>query len=74
MDPGISGLETYKRALELRPTQKAIITSGFSETKFVKQTQAIGAGSYVKKPYTIDKIGIAVKKELSKEYNQEIDG
>jgi PAS domain S-box-containing protein len=36
MDPGIDGLETYKRILELYPEQKAIIVSGFSETKRVK--------------------------------------
>jgi signal transduction histidine kinase/CheY-like chemotaxis protein len=71
MLPGINGLETYTRALELRPNQKAIITSGYSETEFVKQAQAIGAGSYVKKPYSIEKIGLAVKKELSKECNRD---
>ena len=66
MAPGINGLETYRRALELRPGQKAIIASGFSETELVKQAQALGAGRYVKKPYTIEKIGKAVKEELSK--------
>jgi len=30
----------------------------------VKETQKLGAGSYIKKPYTIENIGIAVKKEL----------
>jgi PAS domain S-box-containing protein len=66
MDPGINGLETYRRALEINPNQKAIITSGYSETDSVKQAQSLGAGRYVKKPYTIDKIGIAVKEELNK--------
>jgi PAS domain S-box-containing protein len=66
MDPGIDGLETYKRILKLHHHQKAIIVSGFSETKRVKEAQKLGAGSYVKKPYTIDKLGTAIKKELSK--------
>lgn len=65
MAPGINGLETYRRTLEFRPTQKAIITSGFSETDLVRQAQALGAGRYLKKPYAIDKIGIAVKNELA---------
>ena len=65
MAPGINGLETYRRTLEFRPTQKAIITSGFSETDLVRQAQALGAGRYLKKPYAIDKIGLAVKNELS---------
>jgi len=64
MAPGIDGLETYRRAIRIRPGQKAIITSGFSETASVKQAKAIGAGRYVKKPYTIYKIGMAVKREL----------
>ena len=62
MPNGLNGLETYKRVLEFNPKQKAIITSGFSETDLVVQTQAMGAGVYVKKPYTIEKIGAAVKK------------
>jgi len=66
MDPGIDGLETYKRILKLHPGQKAIIVSGFSETKRVKEAQKLGAGSYVKKPYTLDKLGTAIKNELSK--------
>ena len=65
MDPGIDGLETYKRILEFHPGQKAIIASGFSETKRVKEAQRLGAGKYIKKPYTLEKIGIAVKNELS---------
>ena len=66
MDPGIDGLETYKRILELHPGQKAIIASGFSETERVKEAQRLGAGKYIKKPYTLEKIGLAVKEELGK--------
>ena len=65
MDPGIDGLDTYKRILKLHPNQKAIIASGFSETERVKEAQRLGAGKYIKKPYTLEKIGMAVKKELS---------
>ena len=64
MDPGIDGLDTYRQILELHPKQKAIIASGFSETNRVKEAQKLGAGQYVKKPYTLEKLGIAVKNEL----------
>jgi signal transduction histidine kinase/CheY-like chemotaxis protein len=64
MDPGIDGLDTYKKILELHPGQKAIIASGFSETDRVKEAQKLGAGQYVKKPYTMGNIGIAVRTEL----------
>ena len=66
MDPGIDGLETYKRILELHPGQKAIIASGFSETHRVKEAQRLGAGEYIKKPYTLEKIGLAIKRELER--------
>nr|MBC8458200.1 response regulator [Deltaproteobacteria bacterium] len=66
MDPGIDGLDTYKKILELHPKQKAIITSGFSETDRVKKTKKLGAGAYVKKPYVLEKIGVVIKEELDK--------
>ena len=64
MDPGIDGFDTYKKILELYPGQKAIIASGFSETDRVKAAQRLGAEKYIKKPYTLEKIGLAVKEAL----------
>jgi PAS domain S-box-containing protein len=66
MEPGIDGLETYKRVLEISPRQRAIIASGYSETHKVKEAIRLGAGKYLKKPYTIENIGLAVKEELVK--------
>ncbi|MDH3328523.1 MAG: ATP-binding protein [Desulfobulbaceae bacterium] len=66
MDPGIDGLETYKQILQLHPAQKALIVSGYFETHRVKEAERLGVGSYVLKPYDLDKIGVAVKTELSR--------
>jgi len=66
MHPGIDGYDTYKKILEFHHEQKAIITSGFSETDRLKETQRLGAGTYVKKPYSFEKIGLAVRTELDK--------
>ena len=66
MDPGIDGLETYKKILKLHPKQKAVIASGFSETDRVKKAKKLGVGQYIKKPYVLEKIGLAVKEELEK--------
>jgi len=66
MDPGIDGLETYKKILEMHPGQKAIIASGFSETEQVKEAQRLGAGTYIKKPYLLEQIGLAVRNELDR--------
>lgn len=66
MDPGMDGLDTYRKILERHPGQKAIIVSGFSETDRVLQAQALGAGPYVRKPYILEKLGLAVRKGLAR--------
>jgi CheY-like chemotaxis protein len=66
MPPGIDGLETYRRVVEHRPGQKAIITSGYSETGRVSEAQRLGAGTYLRKPYTLENLGSAVKAELQR--------
>jgi CheY-like chemotaxis protein len=66
MPKGMNGLETYKSIIEIRPGQKAIIASGYAETREVQLAQKLGAGKYIKKPYTLQKIGIAVRQELEK--------
>lgn len=66
MAPGIDGLETYRRILEINPGQKAVIVSGFSATDRVKKAQEMGAGEFVRKPYIMEKIGRAVRKELDR--------
>lgn len=45
MEPGMDGLDTYKKILEFHPGQKAVIASGFSETDRVKEAQKLGTGN-----------------------------
>ena len=66
MDPGIDGLETYKQICKLHPGQKAIVSSGFSETNRVKEAQQLGAGTYIKKPYEMRALAETVRKELDR--------
>ena len=66
MHPGIDGFETYRRIAGIYPGQKAVIASGFSESQQVKKTQQLGAGTYVKKPYSLESLGRAVQKELTR--------
>jgi len=67
MPGGIDGLETYMRIIKIRSGQKAIITSGFSESERVQALQQLGAGAYVQKPYTLEKLGVAVRRELDRQ-------
>ena len=66
MPTGINGRHAYELIKKHHPRQKAIIASGFSITEDVRAAQALGAGQFLKKPYNLEKIGLAVKKELAK--------
>jgi len=66
MPKGINGRKTYEEIIKIRPAQKAIIASGHAKSKDVDMAQELGAGKYIKKPYILEKIGIAVKEELEK--------
>ncbi|SYZ73075.1 putative Histidine kinase [Candidatus Zixiibacteriota bacterium] len=66
MEKDFDGLETYRKIREINPTQRAIIASGYSVTDRVLQMQAMGAGAFIKKPYTRDQIGRAIREELNR--------
>jgi len=70
MEPGMDGLETYREILKIIPDQKAVIASGYAETERVHEMQRIGAGSYIKKPFTLEGIGLAVRAELNRKNMQ----
>lgn len=66
MDPGIDGPETFKRILDLRPSQRAIIASGFSESDRIRDARKLGAKTCIVKPYTLEKLAVAVREELNR--------
>jgi len=67
MDPGINGREAYERIVKIHPGQKAIIVSGFAETDEVRKARKLGVGNYIKKPFTLEEIGVVIKEELKKQ-------
>jgi len=67
METNFDGLDTYREIIKIHPGQKAIIVSGFSATDRVQKMLELGAGQYVKKPYTMEMIGRAIREELDKE-------
>lgn len=68
MEPGMDGLDTYKEILKIYPRQKAIIASGYSATERVEEMQRLGAGQYIRKPYSLNVLGKAIRNELDKIY------
>jgi PAS domain S-box-containing protein len=71
MPPGINGCETYREIVKFRPGQKAVICSGFSLSEDFIEARKAGAGSFLKKPYTFDELGLAVKRELARPAGEE---
>ena len=64
MPGGMDGCATYEKIASIRPGQKAIIASGFSDNTSVRKAQALGAGAYIKKPYTVEFFARAIYQEL----------
>ena len=65
MDPGISGLETFKRILKQQNQPKTIIASGFSQNSDIQEALKIGVKQHLQKPYTIKTLGQLIKTVLS---------
>ncbi len=66
MEDGFDGLDTYREMLKSQPHQKAVIVTGFAATDRVDEMHRLGAGTYVRKPYSRDSIGKAVRETLDR--------
>lgn len=66
MGTGIDGAQTFHEMKAINPKQKAIIVSGYAESPRVNLAQSIGAGVYLRKPVTLDKLSKAVREELDR--------
>jgi PAS domain S-box-containing protein len=64
MPPGMNGLQTYKRILAIHPRQKAVLASGFSASREVKEALETGASAFIKKPYVMEQLGRTVYSAL----------
>lgn len=65
MPPGIDGLETYKRIVELRKDIKVLIASGFSENSRVREVLKSGRARFIQKPYSFEKLMFSVNEMLN---------
>ncbi|RMF64625.1 MAG: response regulator, partial [Calditrichaeota bacterium] len=64
---GIDGAETYRRILEHRAGQKAIILSGYAVSNRVEEALRLGAGAFVSKPISPNVLASAIRKELDRQ-------
>lgn len=65
--PVMSGIAAYKKMIEINPCVKVLITSGFKQDKRVSEVLELGAGGFIEKPYTLEKLGMAVKEIVMKD-------
>ncbi len=66
MPGGMDGAETYRRILEVRPRQKAIVVSGFLASVRALEARALGVRTYLRKPLTLERLARAVRGELDR--------
>jgi two-component system cell cycle sensor histidine kinase/response regulator CckA len=66
MADSLDGLDTYRELLKVQPAQKALIVSGYSATERVEEACRLGVGGYVRKPYTLEQIGSALRQVLDR--------
>ncbi len=64
LESGFDGLDTYREIKKANPSLKVIVVSGLSETDRIKKALYSGVRQYVKKPYSMKTIGLALNQEL----------
>jgi|GEM_PF-6470564 len=60
--PGLGGWQTYARLREINPKVKVLFTSGYGGTKEIEEN--LGKQAYLKKPYRIQELLMAIQKTL----------
>ncbi|MCX5742871.1 MAG: response regulator [Proteobacteria bacterium] len=66
MDPGIDGCEAYRQIVAEHPRQRAILTTGFASSDRVVEALRLGVGACIPKPYTLERLARALRKELAR--------
>jgi two-component system cell cycle sensor histidine kinase/response regulator CckA len=64
MPGGLDGLDTYRAVLKTHPRQKALVVSGYAETKRVQETQRLGAAGFMSKPYNVETMARCIMEAL----------
>jgi len=65
LEDDMDGLEIYKEIIKIKPDQKTIIVSGYSESDRVKEAKSLGIKDFIQKPYKLNEIAEKIQKVLS---------
>lgn len=66
MPGGLGGLATFRKIVSQYPDQKGVITSGFFDPDSQEELRELGVESFLEKPYTVARLGLAIRKELDR--------
>lgn len=66
LEEGFDGLDTYRELLKLHAGQRCLLMSAFGMTDRVSEALRLGAGAFLKKPFTLTALGMAVRNELDR--------
>jgi len=61
---GMNGRQTYEQILDLCPTQKAIIVSGYAQKDEMERVRELGVSCFLQKPVTLDRVSSVVRHVL----------
>ena len=67
MPAGMGGYETYLAITEIKPHQRVMVCSGYSEHMDLNTLREAGVTRFLGKPYTLDQMGRAVREALQEE-------
>ncbi|WP_163338559.1 CHASE2 domain-containing protein [Desulfopila sp. IMCC35008] len=66
MPGGLGGLATFREIASKYPNQKGVVTSGFFDPDSQEKLRELGVDSFLEKPYTVAKLGLAIRQELDR--------
>ncbi len=66
MENEFDGLDTYREILKTNKNQKTLVITGYSATDRVEKMLELGAGALIRKPYSRQIIGKAIREELDR--------
>lgn len=65
LECGMDGLDTFIELRKINPKQKVMLISGFTKAaRNIAKAQQMGAGAYLRKPLTIERVARVVRSEL----------